>query len=187
MNKLTIAVSCAAALAAALPAAAQDQSRMRTALSSVYVGGDIGQSRFRDACSINNLGAGCDDKDTGWGLFAGYQFNQYLAAELGYHDLGSVSTPLGSIDGKTLEIVGIGSYPIANQFSVYGKLGGYRGKLEGAGSSNTNNDLTYGLGLQYDFTRNIGARAEWQRYHDMGSGDGVNVDVLRVGALYRFQ
>lgn len=185
MKKLTIALSCAAALAAALPAAAQQQSRMRNALSSVYLGGDLGQSKFKDAC--NPFASGCDDKDTQWGLFAGYQFNQYLAAELAYHDLGTVSTPLGGIDGKTWEIVGIGSYPLANQFSVYGKLGGYRGKFEGAGSSNTNNDLTYGLGLQYDFTRNIGARAEWQRYHDMGSGDGINVDVLRVGALYRFQ
>ncbi len=185
MKKLTIALSCAAALGAALPAAAQDQSRMRNALSSVYVGGDLGQSKFKDAC--NAFASGCDDKDTQWGLFAGYQFNRNIAAELGYHDLGKVGTPLGDIKGTTWEITAVGMLPLTNEFSAYGKLGGYRGKFDGAGSSNTNNDLTYGLGVQYDMTRNVGLRGEWQRYHDMGSGDGINVDVLRVGALYRFQ
>jgi OOP family OmpA-OmpF porin len=178
MKKFSFALLSAVAMAIALPAAAQSR------LSSVYVGGDLGQSKFRDAC--NGI-PGCDDKDTAWGLFAGYQFNRNIGAEIGYHDLGSVSTPLGSIDGTALELVAVGSLPLTTNFSAYGKLGGYRGKLEGLGSSNTNNDLTYGLGLQYDFARNIGVRGEWQRYQDMGTGNGVDVDVMRVGALFRFQ
>lgn len=184
MKKLTIALSCAAALAAALPAAAQDQSRMRTALSSVYLGGDLGQSKFKDACSGI---AGCDDKDTQWGLFGGYRFHPNFAAEIGYHDLGSVSTPGGNINGKAWEIDAVGLLPLTEQFSAYGKLGGYRGKYQGRGLDNKSTDWTWGAGVQWDFTRNVGLRGEYQQYRNFGSNGGPNVDVLRVGALYRFQ
>lgn len=187
MKKLTIALSCAAALAAALPAAAQDQSRMRNALSSVYVGADVGQSKFKDACNDSALQPGCDDKDTAWGLFAGYQFNRNLAAEIAYHDLGSASGSGASRDGKTWEIDALGILPLTNQFSAYGKLGGYRGKYQGAGLDNKSNDWTWGLGVQWDFTRNVGVRGEWQQYRNLGSDGGPDVNVLRVGALYRFQ
>jgi OOP family OmpA-OmpF porin len=187
MKKLTIALSSIAAVDAAVPAAAQDQSRMRNALSSVYIGADVGQAKYKDGCRLT---PGCDDNDTSWGLFAGYRFNPYLAAEIGYHDLGSISAPVATIDGQAIELVGVGSVPLNNAFSVYGKLGGYRGEAKGLGISETNNDWTYGLGVQYDVTPYIGVRGEWQRYADLGGG-GFNattdVDVLRVGALWRFR
>ena len=184
MKKLTIALSCAVALGAALPAAAQTPSR----LSSVYIGADIGNSKFTDACDLSGIGANCDDKDTSWGLFAGYNFTPNLAAEVGYHDLGTISDG-NSVDGQAIELVGVGRLPITQRFSAYGKLGGYRGHLKN-GTSETNTDLTYGLGLQYDFTSHLGVRGEWQRYPNMGGGDfgrETDVDVMRVGALFRFQ
>jgi len=53
----------------------------------------------------------------------------------------------------------------------------------------TNNDITYGAGLQYDLTRQVGVSGEWQRYNKMGGGSiaETKVDVLSVGVLYRFQ
>lgn len=183
MKKSSLALLSAAALA--LPAFAQ--TGPRSALSSVYVGADVGQAKYKDGCRFT---PGCDDNDTSWGLFAGYQFNRYLGAEIGYHDLGSISGPGATIDGQALELVGVGSVPLTTAFSVYGKLGGYRGEAKGLGISETNNDWTYGLGVQYDVTPNIGVRGEWQRYADLGGG-GFNattdVDVLRVGALWRFR
>lgn len=181
MKRISIALLGAAAMALALPAAAQ------MSMNSVYVGGALGQSKFKDAC---NGVANCDDKDTSWGLFAGYQFNKNLAAELGYHDLGSASDPTGSVDGTAWELVGVGAWPFTEQFSVYGKLGGFRGELKGGGIKETNTDLTYGLGLQYDLNKNLGLRGEWQRYPSMGGGafgDKTDVDVMRVAALWRFQ
>lgn len=170
-----------AALAFAGSAAAQQPS-----LSSVYIGGTIGQAEYKDGCSGV---AGCDEKDTAWRILGGYQFNRYFAAELGYHNLGEASAPAGAIEGTAWELVGIAAYPLANQFSVYGKLGVYRGELEGPGADETNSDLTYGVGLQYDFLKNVGVRGEWQRYSKMGGGAIVetDVDVLSIGVVYRFQ
>jgi OOP family OmpA-OmpF porin len=163
------------------------QNRFGQALSSAYIGGDIGQAKYRDGC---NLTANCDDNDTTWGLFAGYQFNRNFAAEAGYHDLGSIRAPGAGIDGRAIEFVGVGSLPLTNTFSAYAKLGAYRGELKGLNRSEENTDVTYGLGLQYDLTRNVGLRGEWQRYPKMGGGSfgaETDVDVLRVGALWRFQ
>jgi len=150
-------------------------------LSSVYVGGTIGQAEYKDASG--------DDKDTAWRVLGGYQFNRHFAAELGYHNLGEASGTAGALEGTAWELVGIGAYPIVDKLSVYGKLGVYRGELEAPGAEETNTDLTFGVGLQYDFLKNVGVRGEWQRYSKMGGGNLVetDVDVLSVGVIYRFQ
>jgi OmpA-OmpF porin, OOP family len=170
-----------AALAFAGGAAAQQPS-----LSSAYIGGSIGQAEYKDGCAGV---ANCDEKDTAWRILGGYQFNRYFAAELGYHNLGEASAPAGAIEGTAWELVGIGSYPLVDKLSVYGKLGLYRGELEGPGVEETNSDLTYGVGLQYDLLKNVGLRGEWQRYSKMGGGNIVetDVDVLSLGVVYRFQ
>src|SRR6267378_406707 len=156
-----------AAIASFSAAAGFAGSAAAQSLSSVYIGGTVGQAEFK----------------------GGYQFNRYFAAELGYHDLGKASSAAGATKGTAWELVGIGSYPIANQFSVYGKLGAYRGELKAANAKETNTDLTYGVGLQYDFTKAVGVRGEWQRYSKMGGGALVETDVvvLSVGVVYGFQ
>jgi len=170
------AVVALAALAFAGSAAAQQPS-----VSAPYVGGTIGQAEYKDATG--------DDKDTAWRILGGYQFNRHFAAELGYHNLGEASTAGGALEGNAIEVVGIGAFPIVDKLSVYGKLGVYRGELEAPGAKETNSDLTYGVGLQYDFLKNVGVRGEWQRYSKMGGGNLVetDVDVMSVGLVYRFQ
>ena len=173
-----IAVLGLAGAAFALPAAAQYRDRS-PALSSAYVGANIGQSKFRNAC---NGFTGCDDKDTAFKLFGGYQFTPNIAAELGYTDLGKIGGI--NVKGNAWDLSAVGMWPLASQISLLGRLGAYHGELKDGGSD-TKNGLTFGLGAQYDFNRNIGVRAEWQRFNNMSSN--VDVDVLSVGALYRFQ
>jgi OOP family OmpA-OmpF porin len=159
--------------------------------SGAYAGASIGQSKFRAGCQA--AFTSCDDKDTAWRLFGGYQLNRNLGAELGYADFGKAegSSALGrsSVDANAWDLVGIGSLPIIDRLSAYGKLGVYHGTLKAGGTDHSNNDLTFGLGAQYDLLRNVGLRTEWQRYKDMGGGDfgKTDVDVLNVGVLYRFQ
>ena len=155
-------------------------------LKSFYVGSSIGQAEYQDGCAGSG---GCDEKDTAWRILGGYQFNRYFAAELGYHNLGEASASAGATEGTAWELVGIAMYPLIEKLSVYGKLGGYRGELEGPAGEETNVDVTYGVGLQYDVVKNVGVRGEWQRYSKMGGGNvrETDVDVLSVGLVYRFQ
>jgi len=192
MKKAILALGMIAATTA-LPAAAQMSA------SNAYVGGSIGQSKYNTDCPSP---LSCDDKDTAFRLFGGYQFNRNIAAELGYADMGKAKlTGPGGTDemaATAFDLSAVLMWPFQGTgFNVFGRLGAYAGKLELSGpdhgSKNTTN-LTYGLGAGYDFNKNIGVRGEWQRYSKMkvrndatGVEDDGDVDVLSIGVLWRFQ
>lgn len=191
-RKSVIAALGLSAAAFALPAAAQ------TSMSKFYAGATLGQSTAKDACNdLAGTGISCDDSDTAFKIFGGYQINRNFAAELGYADLGKVKAEaLGlteEVKSTAWDLSLIGSYPINEQFSVFGRLGFYMADVKddtnfGFSASNSNSDLTYGLGARYDVTQNLGLRAEWQRYSQVGGGDigKSDVDVLGVTALWKF-
>ena len=114
---------------------------------------------------------------TAWRILGGYQFNRNFAAELGYHNLGETKASAPGVDAKikatVWELVGVGMWPIANQFGVYGKLGAHHSEAKldsnvGVSGKDTGNGLTFGAGLQYDVMPALGLRAEWQRYQKVG-------------------
>jgi len=195
-------VALAGAAALALPAIGMAQ--MTGPDSSWYVGGSVGQSKFDVDCTGAST---CDDSDTAFRVFGGYMFNKHFGAELGYADLGKLTLsgaipPFGTVSAnikvKAWDLVAVGVLPIADKFSVYGKLGMYRADSDfsasalgvSASTSDSNTDLTYTLGAGYDFSKNLGIRGEWQRYSKVGSdntgGEG-DVDVYSVAIVWRFK
>src|SRR6266446_3245797 len=192
---LTAAMLSAVVMAA--PAVGTAQARGDTGW---YVGASVGQSKTRhfDCAGFSS----CDTKAAAFGVLGGYRINRNFAAELGYHDFGRVtfSAPgvSGNIKANAAELVGLGAYPFGNQFSVYGKLGAYRAEskvsasvagLGSGGLKDRNTDLTFGLGAQYDVTREAGVRAEWQRYKNVGgddTGGKSDIDVISIGLIWRF-
>jgi OOP family OmpA-OmpF porin len=174
-------------------AAAQD--------SGWYIGASVGQSTFKDSCSGLPGGVSCDDSDTAFGVFGGYQFNKYFGGELGYTDLGKTqASGLGAsadIKAKAFELLAVGTFPITEQFSIYGKLGFFRWDVDasasgpggGVSQSESGTDLTYALGVQYNFTKKFGVRAQYQQYKDAGdaatTGEG-DINVISVGIVYKF-
>jgi OOP family OmpA-OmpF porin len=196
----------AALLAAAgMAVSAASMAQSRPADAGWYVGVSVGQSQQADTCEGI---PGCDDKDTAFKVFGGYQVNRNFAIEGGYTDLGktniNVSGPGGNlsanIKANAWEVVGVGILPVADRFALLGKIGLYRGEVEGTGSGvvlgipislsgkDTNTDLTFGVGAKFDITRNFAVRGEWQRYSSMGGSEVVetDVDVLSVGVTFKF-
>lgn len=174
MKALFTTAGLVAALAMVGPAAAQ-----------LYLGAHIGQAEYKEGC----LGTGeCDDADTAWKILGGFQFNKFFAVELGYYDLGQASSGNSKVEAEAFELVAVGSFPLTDRFSVYGKIGGYQGKLEGAGFDEDSTDLTYAIGARWDFTKRLGVRAEWQRYEGLGGGNlETDIDVFSIGLLFSFQ
>ena len=198
-TKSTLAIlSLAAATAFAGSALAQV-----TQETGAYAGLSLGQSKAKLDCAGFSS---CDDKDTAFKIFGGYQFMRYIAAEAGYTDLGKVkaSAPGVSVEIKShvWELLAVGSYPIGTSgFAPYAKAGFYRGETKtnvsvtGGGASNkeTSTDITGGIGVRYDIMRNFAVRAEWQRYNKVKAGTLVgvnigdsNVDVISIGGIYKF-
>jgi OOP family OmpA-OmpF porin len=202
--KSLLAASITAACCVAAPAHAQLQfGRMDT---SLYIGGAVGGSRFKHACE--DVPVSCDRTDTAWKAFVGYQFTPNIGIEGGYVDMGK-ATASGVTGGafvdasakvRGVELVAVGTYPITNQFAVYGKLGAIRSRVSvsatavvpgfaaSVSDSSRSTDLTFGLGARYFITQNLGARAEWQRYQKVGNSTiGTDdIDVFSLGLLYAF-
>lgn len=161
----------------ALPASAQ-----------FYAGGSLGRSHFTDVCSDGLTK--CDDRDTAFNFFAGYQFGRYIGAEVGYRDFGHATLePGGSVKSNAFELDAVGSLPLYRSFSVLGRVGVFHGKLKGEGKEERNNGGTFGAGVQYDFTPNSAVRVEWQRYLGLGGGDfndKTDLEVFSFGVVMRF-
>jgi len=179
-------------LATAAPAGAQD--------SGLYLGGSLGSAESKNTCK--GIVGTCDDKDTAFKFFGGYQVNRNFAWELGYAFLGDV-TGAGALGGtafdfeitnKALDFSGIVTLPVNERFALFGRLGVYRSQVELSGTfpglqgADHNTSFTWGLGLRFDFGRVLAVRAEWQHYPNIG-GDNAGVDdidFLSLGLVMRF-
>jgi OOP family OmpA-OmpF porin len=180
-----------------------------------YIGGNIGQSRAKiDDASISAGLPGTtsiddNDTDTAYKLFGGYQFNKNFAVEGGYFNLGefgytATTVPAGTLNGNIklqgLNIDAVGMLPLADKFSVFGRLGliyaqakddfsstgAVATPLDPNPSKNAAN-YKFGLGAQYDFTPSLGMRLEAERYRvDDAIGNTGDVDLYSVGLVYRF-
>lgn len=186
--------------------------------SGWYGGANIGQSRSTiDDARISSglLGSGLtttsitdDDSDRGYKIFGGYQFNKNFALEGGYFDLGqfgfnAITTPAGTLSGnirlKGLNLDAVGTLPITEKFSAFGRVGVNYAQatdsFSGTGAVGAPNpnpsqreaNLKLGVGLQYAFTESLAMRAELERYRiNDAVGNKGDIDLVSVGLVYRF-
>jgi OOP family OmpA-OmpF porin len=149
-------VSVLAAVAVLFSAGATAQ----TMLQGAYVGLDIGNADF-----------GSED-DTAFKLFGGFKFHPNFAVELAYSQL----VDKGPAEATAIEVDAVGFFPLAPQLNILGKLGFAR-----ISNGEDENEFTFGVGIQYDVTRQIGARLQWQRYTT-----DPDVDLITIGVLFQF-
>ena len=162
------------------------------AFAGGYVGAGAGQASADVCGELHALGATrCDDEDTGFKIFGGYQVNENFAVEGSYVDYGDITASDGEVSLKgeitAFAISGVGVIPVTEQFSIFGKLGvafwDAEASASGFGSvSDDGTDLTYGVGAGFDVTDAFGLRGEWERL----DSDGDDVDLLSVSAVLKF-
>ena len=155
--------------------------------ADMYAGVRVGQAKT----SIDNVPL-TTDSPTGLGVFGGYIINPNFAVEAEYLNLGEFKA--GSAGGKSsgFSVSGIGSYPINEQFSLFGKLG-YAMITSKATGSNTSPDaksnaVTYGLGAQYNVNPSVGVRLGWDKYkfNDTTPALNGNASLISVGGVFKF-
>ena len=93
--------------------------------NTFYAGGDVGKTKVDDVSK----------RDTSVGGFVGYNFHENFAIEAGYRRLADyniyVGTPaIGFVDGSAkldqAHLSLVGSLPVAQNLSLYGRLGANR-------------------------------------------------------------
>jgi OmpA-OmpF porin, OOP family len=186
--------------------------RVASAQSSWYVGGSAGQSRI-DASTgeiesgfliddaFTASGTTLDKSDTGWKAYAGWRFNQFLAAEAGYADLGKasfnttiVAAPSGTVPtppfalqatakARGVFLSALVHWPFLERYSVFAKAGVFRSEAEftetipstGAtrvSRTERHTDANFGAGLQWQVLPAMSVRVEWERFQNVGRGIG---------------
>lgn len=184
MKKCLLPTLGLAAACFSLPAAAQLDT------SAFYVGLSLGQSHITELCDNTTLP--CEDRDTSFSFFGGYQFNRYLAVEGGYRDFGHADVGSTGFRSTAFEADLVGSFPLYGSFGVLGRIGGFNAKVKGGGDESKKTGLTYGLGVYYDTSPQFGFRAEYQRYNKATNKDDVGFEgdlesVIAVSAVFRFR
>lgn len=155
----------------AIPAAAQSTK------GTLYLGASMGQAEKKEFCG--NAGGSCENKDTAWRAFGGWQFHRHIGVEAGYADLGTATRgPAATADNarfKAYDVQAVISYPF-DKLSLFGKVGGYYSKVSstnaGTGmiTEENNGGLAFGGGLQYNVFKNFALRGDWQHYAKVGGG-----------------
>ncbi len=137
------------------------------AQAEVYLGAKMGQSWLDDACVA---GQSCDKDDTTLGGYVGYEFNDYIALEAGFDNLGDFDRTSFGGHVEAITLAPKFSLPITEDIAIYGKVGGAYLTFGGK------DDYSYlgAAGLEFNLSQNVTARAEYQTITD------INNDVVRA-------
>jgi len=195
MRKANAIAGLGLALGAAMPLAANAQAQSVGA----YAGAGAGQSEAW-AYNCDPLPQ-CKKKGTAYKFFGGWQFHRNFALEAGYTDLGQVSSSNpGTFDQtvklKLSEATLVGLIHGSDRASLFGKIGAYYGRTTATTTQSgtttvvkkSNGNATIAGGVQFFVTRNIGIRAEGQRYLKVGGGNLGDSDYTAYTAsvLWKF-
>jgi len=158
-------------------AQAKESSTKSAWSDSVYIGAGLGRTQLDEGSQCDVLS--CNFKDTSYKLFAGYRFNSYFSAEVGYLDYGTFSLSNRrtgvkiKADSEALFLHSMLSYPVSDRVAVNCKVGVNRKRIDYSTglSKEKSTDIVLGLGLSFHLNQSIAVRAEWERIAVEDSGD----------------
>lgn len=171
-----------------------------------YVGASAGTARADVLCDLD-ISCASDDSDSGFKIFAGFEFAPEIAVEAAYVDLGEVSISgfdsgfVGptrfTFETSGVNVAAVASLPMNNTFAFTAKAGLFLWNLDatvtdttGSGSlSESGTDFMVGLGGTINLARQVALRLEWEGFFDVGdefTTGQSDLDLLSAGVLIRF-
>jgi OOP family OmpA-OmpF porin len=165
-----------------------------------YAGGSFGRSDIDESIAEGLISSGTvDGKDSGFKVFGGYRFGPNLAVEIAYVDLGKASysgdffgSPVtgGAVKLSGLNASAVGLYPVNPRFELFAKAGLFTWDAKASdttggvpfSSKENGTDLSLGIGANYYFTNNVGARLEWEHF----AVDPGAASMLSAGIVVKF-
>lgn len=181
-----------------------------------YAGGILGQAQGAVGSAAMNtrmatLGYDAEaevnhQNRTAWGLLAGYEWTPHLNVEVGYTDLGKVTTRLsGSVtdvedylnsanlvhprSAEGAEFTLLGRYPVSERWQVFARGGvlfadsSYYAdaQTDSARRKNSSGEFIFGFGAHYDLNERWALRASWNRYQI----EDEKIKLLGLTLVYR--
>jgi OOP family OmpA-OmpF porin len=200
MKKIIFAL---VASAAALSGSAAYAQNAQDAAGTGYIGAGVVGSRYE----FENLGSNVLSGDNhsgykaGGKVYGGYNITNTWAVEAGYADFGKRSynyTQGGAAGGINTDahsyyVAGKGTWPVAQDFAVFGKLGVARNHNEvntsgiAAFSGDENKTALYAsVGGEYAINKNVKVSLEYENYGKNDIDTGRKAGAVTAGLRYNF-
>ena len=151
-----------------------------------YFGAGLNQSESNQHQYSSLTYTASDDKDTGYRILFGYDYNDRIGVEAVYNDLGqtkqTVDTPQSSeTDVQSLALAGVVKSDPINNFTFFGKLGQNLLHAHDEISDGTSNGVSeinmyYGLGVSYATPEGFDWRLEYEEFGTAGGTDTIRSD-----------
>lgn len=209
-NKKSVITAIVTSIASLLVAATA------SAINGPYIGGALGYGNiYQSQVLANEDGVTGGKGGLAGRIFGGYEFTQFLAAEMGYTKFSNnsvtayVNTPaFGKLTGPqtiksyAVDLVAKATLPLQDGFNLFGKLGAAylneqttsntvvsnsAGDVLGLGKNTYDRILpTFGLGLGYDLSKNVSTDVSWMRIQKTSSSTMQSTDTVMLGLSYHF-
>jgi OmpA-OmpF porin, OOP family len=179
------------AAAAAAPAAAQTTRETTTTTERYYmpyekdfwnyIGANIGQSKYDTDASTS------DKKDTGFKIYGGGKFRDWLGLEVAYMNFGKAKiAPVGEEKAQSLNVQAVLGLPLGGSSSIFAKGGAAYTRSEVFGAHVNGWEPSYGAGAAIGLNRNWQVRVDWDRVRFEVPNGKDNVDLVSAGLQYRY-
>ncbi|WP_447470113.1 OmpA family protein [Vibrio harveyi] len=155
-----------------------------------YIGGKIGSSNVVNSCEVN---LNCNSESFSVGFYGGYDFDNYISAEIGYDFLGIFDSNYKQLNDNfknnrlavsALTFAPKFNYMLMRDLDVFGKIGA----AQLLSHSERDMVTVATVGLEYVVDFNLKLRGEYQYFREMRDQDIYNLDtnVFSLGVTYSF-
>ena len=149
-------------------------------MDSVYFGGSFGASEAESYCTVTK---GCEDKDSSWKGFIGYNITEMFSAEAAYTNIGDLHKKGTISDISALSLSGVANIKVNDQIGVFAKAGFSRWESENTDSDKSGTGLSYGVGAKVSLNESMKIRAEWERLPEVSTSntESSDIDMMSIG------
>lgn len=191
MKKLIAALMLVLVATPALAARSYDMydrksSRSSAKTSKAYIGVSGGQNKVDQAAITNN--------STGYSVFAGYSFNDYVAAEVAYTNFGKLDIDTATetvLNSNAGSLSLVGTLPMGRFVSLFGKVGYASTTTEISiatvtAPTETQSGALIGAGLQFNMGQTVAIRVGYDRYKIMLATETYDSNFTNLGIMFKF-
>ncbi len=162
-----------------------------------------------NSAGATGLSSSASSNSNQWRLQGGYRFNDNVALEAGYIDVGEAKykadfnggSTKGSLKAGGLDAAGVLSLPLNENFSVFAKAGILAAKVKSHISANAPLALTdnnssvnqvrplLGVGAVYKISDQWDVRADYDQVSNLGKSSStgtMDAKMMSLGVVYKF-
>jgi OOP family OmpA-OmpF porin len=147
-----------------------------------YIGANIGQSKLKDS----DFGIS-DDTDTGFKIYGGGKFRDWLGLEVGYMNFGKAKLANGGEEkAQGLNVQAVVGLPLGANSSIFAKGGAAYTRADVIGAKVNGWEPSYGAGAAIGLNRNWQIRLDWDRVRFEVPNGKDNFEMVSAGLQYRY-